>query len=157
MDAVFIDHVQRTVCQVNEPRTLKGLSNDYQSFLFDLRGEEKVRKTSYIKTLISQEFKDQIIFYNRYQKNESTLVFSRCGWGNSLESALNSWGLPIEDLLHNVTHQVNEYAKGLPQMPWPPSIANLCTEAPENFLTKFLGWLINPGKTNPDFLLKFML
>ena len=157
VEAVFIDNVQRTICQLNEPRTLKGLLNDYHNFLFNLRGEEKVYKTSYIKTLISEEFKDQIIFRNRYQKNESTLVFSRCGGGSFLESALNSWGLPIEDLLHNVTRQVNEYAKGLPQMPWPPSIANLCTEAPENFLTKFLGWLINPGKTNPDFLLKFML
>ena len=113
--------------------------NDYHNFLFDLRGEEKVYKTSYIKTLISEEFKDQIIFHNRYQKIESTLVFSRCGGGSFLESALNSWGLPIEDLLHNVAHQVNEDAKGLPQMPRPPSIANL-----------FVGWLINPGKTNPD-------
>ena len=67
-----------------------------------------------------------------------------------MESALNSWGLPIEDLLHNVARQVNEDAKGLPQMPWPPSIANLCAEAPENFLTKFVGWLINPGKTNSE-------
>ena len=79
VDAVFIDQMQRTVCQLNEPRTLKGLLNDYHNFLFDLRGEEKVHKTSYIKTLISEEFKDQIIFHNRYQKNESTLVFSRCG------------------------------------------------------------------------------
>ena len=71
-----------------------------------------------------------------------------------MESALNSWGLPIEDLLHNVARQVNEDAKGLPQMPWPPSIANLCAEAPENFLTKFVGWLINPGKTNPDLTLE---
>ena len=62
-----------------------------------------------------------------------------------MESAINSWGLPIEDLLQNVACQVNEDAKGLP-----PSIANLCTEAYENFLIKFAGWLINPGKTNPD-------
>ena len=53
IDAVFIDHVQRTVCQLNEPRTSKGLLNDYHNFLFDLRGEEKVCKTSYIKTRIS--------------------------------------------------------------------------------------------------------
>ena len=142
--------MQRTVCQLNEPWTLEGLLNDDHNFLFDLRGEEKVYKALYIKTLISEEFKDQVIFHNQYQKNESTLVFSRCGGGSFLESALNSWGLPIEDLLHNVAHQVNEDAKGLPQMPWPPSIANLCAEAPENFLTKFVEWLINSGKTNPD-------
>ena len=57
--------------------------------------------------------------------------------------------MPIEDLLHNVARQVNEDAKDLPQMPWPPSIAILCAEAPQNFLTKFVGWLIHPGKTNP--------
>ena len=45
---------------------------------------------------------------------------------------------------------MNEDAKGLPQMPWPPSIPNLCAEAPENFLTKVVGQLINPGRTNPD-------
>ena len=111
VDAVFIDHVQRTVCQLNEPRTLKGLLNDYHNFLFVLRGEEKVYKTSYIKTFISEEFKDQIIFHNRYQINESTLVFSRCGGGSFLESALNSWGLPIEDLLHNVARQMNKMQK----------------------------------------------
>ena len=144
VDTVVIDHVQWTVCQLNEPRTLKGLLKDYHYFLFDLRGEEKVYKTSYIKTLISEEFKDQI-----------RPVFSRCGGEIFLESALNSWGLPIEDLLHNVARQVNEDAKGLPQMPWPPSIANLCAETPENFLTKFSGWLINPGKTNPDLTSEF--
>ena len=53
VDAVFIDHVQRTVFQLNEPRTLKSLLNYYHNLLFDLRGEKKVYKTSYIKTLIS--------------------------------------------------------------------------------------------------------
>ena len=67
-----------------------------------------------------------------------------------MESALNSWGLSIEDLLHNVACQVDEDAKGLPQMPWHRSIANLCAEAPENFLTKFVGWMISLEKTNPD-------
>ena len=45
---------------------------------------------------------------------------------------------------------MNEDVKGLPQIPWPPSIANLCAEAPENFLTVFVGWLIKPEETNPD-------
>ena len=68
LDAVFIDHVQRTVSQLNETRTLKGFLHDYRNFLFDLRGEKKVYKTSYIKAPISEEFKDQIRFHNRYQK-----------------------------------------------------------------------------------------
>ena len=116
VDAVFLDHVQRTVCQVNKPRTLKGLLNDSQNFLFNLRGEEKQYKTSYIKDLIREEFKDQVIFHNRYQKNESTLVLNQCGGGSFLESVLNSWGLPIKDLLHTVVRQVNEEAENLPHM-----------------------------------------
>ena len=52
VDAVFIDHVQRTICQLNEPQTSKCLLNDYQNFLFDLRGEEKEYKRLYIKDLI---------------------------------------------------------------------------------------------------------
>ena len=46
VDAVFIDHVQMTVCKLNELRILKALLNDYHNFLFDLSGEEKVCKTS---------------------------------------------------------------------------------------------------------------
>ena len=70
--------MQRTICQLNEPRTLKCLLNYYQNFLFGLRGEEKEYKTFSIKDLIREEFKDQIIFHNRYQKNENTLVLNQC-------------------------------------------------------------------------------
>ena len=65
------------------------------------------------------------MLHNRYQKNESTLVLNRCRGGSFLESALNSWGLPIEDLLHNVACQVNEEAKNPLHISWPLSIANL--------------------------------
>ena len=37
VDADFIDHVQRTVYQLNEPRTLKDLLNEYHNVLFGLR------------------------------------------------------------------------------------------------------------------------
>ena len=88
---------------------------------------------------IREEFKDQIIFHNRYQKNESTLVLNRCGGGSFLESTLNSCGLPAEDLQHNIARQVNEEAKNLPHISLPPSIANLSKEFSQNFFTKFIG------------------
>ena len=55
-------------------------------------------------------------------------MLNRCGGDSFLEAALNSWGLLIEDLLHNVACQVNEEAKNLPHMSWPSSIANLSKE-----------------------------
>ena len=35
-------------------------------------------------------------------------------------------------------------------MSWPPSIANLSKELPQNFFTKFVGWLIKPEMKEPD-------
>ena len=90
------------------------------------------------------------MLHNRYQKNESTLVLNRCRGGSFLESALNSWGLPIEDLLHNVACQVNEEAKNPPHISWPLSIANLSKEFSQNFFTKFVGWLIKLKKKEMD-------
>ena len=146
VNAVFIDHVERIVCQLKEPRTLKGLLDDYHNILFDLRGEEKQYKTSYIRNIISEEFGDQIAFHDRLQRNASTFVFDSSEGGSFLESAVNSWGLPIEELLHNVARRVNESAKNIPHMPWPPSLDSVTTEAPENFLTQFVGWLVSPEK-----------
>ena len=62
VNAVFIDHVQETVFHLNEPRTLTGLLIDYKNIMFDLRGEEKDYRTSYIKSLLSDEFGEEIGF-----------------------------------------------------------------------------------------------
>ena len=35
-------------------------------------------------------------------------------------------------------------------MPWPPSLDSVTTEAPENFLTQFVGWLVSPEKKQVD-------
>ena len=146
VNAVFIEHVQHIVCQLKEPRTLKGLLDDYHNILFDLRGEDKQFKTSYIRNIISEEFGDQFSFHNRVHKNASTFVFDSSEGGSFLESAVNSWGLPIEELLRNVARRINESAKDIPQMPWPPSIYSVTTEAPENFFTQFVSWLVSPEK-----------
>ena len=150
VNAVFIDHVERVICQLKEPRTLKGLLDDYNNILYDLTGEEKQYKTSYIRNFISDEFGNQILFHDRHQKNASTFVFDSSEGGNFLESTVNSWGLPIDELMHNVARRVNESVKGIPQMPWPPSMNTVITETPENFLTQFVGWLITPEKKETE-------
>ena len=47
VDAVFIDHVQRTICRLNEPRTLKSLINDYQNFLLKKKIQDILYQKSY--------------------------------------------------------------------------------------------------------------
>ena len=75
-------------------------------------------------------------------------MLNRCGGGSFFESSLNSWRLPIEDLLYNVAHQMIEEAKNLPYMSWPPSIANLSKEFSQIFFTEFVG--CKPQKKEPD-------
>ena len=135
INAVFIDHVERVICQLKEPRTLKGLLDDYNNILYDLTGEEKQYKTSYIRNLISDEFGNQILFHDRHQKNASTFVFDSSEGENFLESAVNTWVFPIDELMHNVARRINESVKGIPQMPWTPSLNTVITETPENFFT----------------------
>ena len=66
VNAVFIDHVQETVFHLKEPWTLTGLLIDYKNIMFDLWGEEKDYRTSYIKSLLRDEFREEIEFQNRF-------------------------------------------------------------------------------------------
>ena len=149
VNPVFIDHVQETVFRLNKPWTLTGLLIDYKNIMFDLRGEEKDYRTSYIKSLLSDEFGEEIGFQNCFQKNESTLVYDKSNGSTFLESAVNSWGLNIEDILRNLACQINTEINRLPQMPWPPTVEKVCGEISENFLTSFVGWLRNPAQEQP--------
>ena len=139
VNAVFIDHVQETVFRLIEPRALTGLLIDYKNIMFDLPGEEKDYRALHIKSLLSDEFGEEIGFQNYFQKNESMLVYDRSNGGTFLESAVNSWGLNIEDLLRNVARQINTEINKLSQMPLPPTVEEVCGEISGNFLTSFVG------------------
>ena len=45
---------------------------------------------------------------------------------------------------------MNENAKDLQLMQWPPSLDSLSAPTPDNFLTRFVGWLISPEKKEVD-------
>ena len=94
-------------------------------------------RISRIKSLLSDEFREEIGFQNCFQKNKSILVYDRSNGCTFLESAVNSWRLNIEDLLRNVARQINTEINKLPQMPWPPTVEEVCGEISENFLTSF--------------------
>ena len=83
MYSVFIYHVERIICQLKKPRTLKGLLDDYHNIFFHLTGEKKQNKT-YIRNLISEELSDQISFHDRHQKNASSFVYNSSAGGNFL-------------------------------------------------------------------------
>ena len=83
---------------------------------------------------------------NPTTKNKSTLVYDCRNSVSFLESAINSWGLSIEELLKNVARRINEEIKSLPPMQRPPTIDEDSAVRCENFLTLFVEWLEGPDK-----------
>ena len=68
--AVFVQHVENVVFDFNEPRPLQGLLLDYRNILFELGQVDKVPKTSFIKSLLIEEFGDTIGSHERYEKTK---------------------------------------------------------------------------------------
>ena len=58
--AMFVQHVQATVFDLNEPRTLQGLLIDYKNILSEFGQEVNAIKTSFIKSILENKFDDSI-------------------------------------------------------------------------------------------------
>ena len=67
----------------------------------------------FIKKLLVDEFGDTIGFHNRFEKNESTLVYD----SQQGEAAINSWGISLEQLLQNTAARINREVRNLPHIP----------------------------------------
>ena len=68
--AVFVQHVENVVFDFDEPWTLQGLLLVYRNILFELGQVDKEPKTSFIKSLLIEEFGDTIGFHERYEKKQ---------------------------------------------------------------------------------------
>lgn len=77
----MLTHVRKVIFQDNEPRTLKGLLEDYNHLLSNYNFK-KCERTSVLKTLLQKEFKDANGFHNRFQKNQSCIVYDVSKGGN---------------------------------------------------------------------------
>ena len=68
--AVFVQHVENVVFDFSEPWTLQWLLLDYRNILFELGQVDKETKTSFIKSLLIEEFGDTIGSHERYEKTK---------------------------------------------------------------------------------------
>ena len=154
---MFIEHVRKVIFELNEPRTLLGLLQDFKDMYGNYGFDVTAKKSSYIKIILHPEFDEQIGFHNRYQKNESTLVFDCNKGGTFIEGAINSWGVTNEQLLNTVARRLKDKFSTDLEMPWPPSVEELeAEEEPDPLLTKFVIWLQNASEktfeTDPQIL-----
>ncbi|KAK1890844.1 U3 small nucleolar RNA-associated protein 10 [Dissostichus eleginoides] len=82
-------------------------------------------KSSYIKDILTREFKDKIGFHSRPQRNQSDLVYDTSGSGSYVEAAISSIGVSSEQLVQNVAARLRDDVKSIKLVPWPPRVEEL--------------------------------
>ena len=75
-------------------------------------------KSSYIKDILTREFKGKIGFHSRPQKILSELVYDTSAGGSYVEAALSSIGVSSEQLVCNVAEQLRDDIKSVKRIPW---------------------------------------
>ena len=70
---------------------------------------------------LRREFKEQIGFYSRLERNHSELVYDLSGGGSYVAAALYSNGISTEQIIHNIAARLREDIKKCKFVPWPLS------------------------------------
>ena len=139
-------HVRKVIFQDNEPKTLKRLLDNYNHLLSN-HNFPKCERTSKLKSILKKEFGDVVGFHNRFQENQSSIVYDVSKGGSYIEAAINAWGISDDDLLRNVASRLRKKTKNFTNLTWPPHPKHLDTtpDMPE-VLLKFLVWLKYPTR-----------
>ena len=142
---MFLKHVQKIILELNEPKTLQELLEDSKAILHNFGFPTKSVKSAVIKTLIQNEYGDNVGFHLRYHRNQSALVYDKRAAGSYTEAAICSWGVIYEQLLNTIARCLNDRLRNDPVVRWPPNTAELENDQePDHCLKMFLGWLKKP-------------
>ena len=137
-------HVGKVIFQGNQPRTLKRIFGNYNHLLSN-HTFPKCERTSKLKSILEKEFGDAIGFHNRFQKNQSSIIYNVSKGGSFIEATINAWRISDDDLLHNVASQLRNKTKNFTNLTWSPHPKHQdnLPDMPEELL-KFLVWLKYP-------------
>ena len=111
---MFLKHLQKVILELNEPRTLQGLLEDYKTILHNLGFSTYSVKSAAIKTLIQKEFGDDVGFHLQYHRNQGTLVYDNGAGGSYIETTIYPWGVSDEQLLNTVARRLNDQLRNNP-------------------------------------------
>ena len=136
----FINHVNETIANDEEPRTLKNLCKDYSNMLENF-GLYKTVKSDLIKDLLILHFGDTIGFHTRHQRNKRAFVYSRRTGQTYYEAVLNGLEVADVDILFIACNRLRINIKQDTRyyIPWPPNLNDLCNESKsESVMIRFL-------------------
>ena len=137
---MFLKHVQKVILELNEPRTLQGLLEDCKTNLHNFGFPTNSVKYAAIKTLVQNEFGDDVGFDLWYHRNQSTLIYDNREEGSYIEAAIYFWVVSDEQLLNTVARHLNDQLKNYPGMKKLPNIGELENDKePDHCLKMFLG------------------
>ena len=71
---LFFNHAKNVIFEENESRTLQGLLKDYNKML-ENNNFNRCEQTLLLKEMLQEEFGQSIGLHNRFQKNQSCIVF----------------------------------------------------------------------------------
>ena len=91
---LFLNHVSKVIFEENEPRTLKGLMDDYNGMMTNYNFQA-INRTANIKEMLEKEFGESIGFHNRLHKNKSAIVYDVSKARSFIELAINFWRVSI--------------------------------------------------------------
>ncbi|KAK1906157.1 putative multidrug resistance protein NorM [Dissostichus eleginoides] len=76
---IFFDNIRTVIFDEHELRSLQSLLRDYSSIVSRYGFPTSGVKSSYIKDILTREFKDKIGSHSRPQRNQSDLVYDTSG------------------------------------------------------------------------------
>ena len=86
----------------HEIRTLQSLLQDYKSIVTNHGYSVGDMKSSYLKVLLQSEYKENIGFQVRKERNLSDWVYNTIGGRDYIQCAVDSLGFTDEELIKNV-------------------------------------------------------
>ena len=85
---------------------------------------QNANKHQNLKSILEKEFGDAIGFHNRFQKNQSSIVYDVLKGGSYIQAAINAWGIS-DLLLRSVDSRLRNKIKSL-QTLHDHHIQNIC-------------------------------
>lgn len=122
---IFFEHIRTVIFEEHELRSLQSLLKDYNHIISRYGFPTSGVKSSFIKDILTREFKDKIGFYSRPQRNKSDLVYDKSACGSYVEAALLAIGVSSEQLVCNIAERLRDDVKSVKPTPWPPKVDEL--------------------------------
>lgn len=144
---MFFKHIDLIIFIEHEIRSLPSLLTDYKRIVCDFGYAVGDVKSSYLKDVLVNEYKEAIGFKERNEMNKSEWVYDISAGGDYIEAAISSLGISDEQLLHNLAPRLSKQIKETSSIPWPPRIDQLEEGEEEcELLFKLLTWLKQPKR-----------